>query len=208
MTEDQDIWSLYAKGVRKMGAAQETAPPPKIKHKEIPTAEVLKQAPVDQGPIPEAWQKQMAQEEGLTAGPEETSPKAPKQEPVQSPVPTPPSPPTTPWRREPLDLRVERNLSLGDVVIEARLDLHGKTEEEAHEALNAFIEKQQKLNRRLVLVITGRGREGEAVLRTNVPRWCDVAPLYDKILAIRTAAPHHGGDGALYVLLRRQSHDV
>ncbi len=115
------------------------------------------------------------------------------------------SPPrgAAPAKSEPLDLRVERNLSLGDVVIEARLDLHGKTEAQAHETLAAFVEKQQKLHRRLVLVITGRGQDGGSVLRANLPRWCEASPLAEAVRAVRFAAPHHGGEGAYYVLLKK-----
>ena len=99
-----------------------------------------------------------------------------------------------------LDVRVERNLSLGDVMIEAKIDLHGKTEDEAHDAFQDFLEKQSNLNRRVLLVITGKS----GILRKNLPRWCEVAPLCDKVLAVRTAALHHGGDGAYYLLLRKK----
>lgn len=119
-------------------------------------------------------------------------------------VEPPPKPQAPPSQPEMLDLRVERNLSLGDVVIEAKLDLHGKTEEAAHEALLVFVDKQYSLQRRVLLVITGKGKDGMSVLRMNFPRWCEVSPLAEKILALRTAAPHHGGEGAYYLLLRKK----
>jgi len=115
----------------------------------------------------------------------------------------PPPQRTKPSQPETLDVRIERNLSLGDVMIEAKLDLHGKTEGAAYNALQAFVEKQHNLNRRMLLVITGKGKDGTSVLRTNVPRWCGVAPLRDSILAVRTAAVQHGGEGAYYFLLRK-----
>lgn len=112
--------------------------------------------------------------------------------------------PPQPEKPQPLDLRIERNLSLGEVVIEAKWDLHGQTEERAHEDLCAFVDKQYQRGRRLVLVITGKGRDGQSVLKTNVPRWCGVSPLSEKIRAVRTAAPQHGGEGAYYLLLKKK----
>lgn len=111
---------------------------------------------------------------------------------------------TGPWKKEPLDPHIERNLSLGDVVIEARLDLHGHTEQEAYERFRAFVTAQASRGRRLLLVITGHGGTEGSVLRQNLPRWCGVPPFEVWVLAVRTAAPHHGGDGAYYVLLRKQ----
>jgi len=135
-----------------------------------------------------------------------------KQKPIQKietaavvELPTPPVVSPAPlWKKEPLDVRVERNLSLGDVFIEAKLDLHGQTEQAAYEQLQEFIAKQTLRGKRLVLVITGRGKDGESVLRANLPRWCSVAPLDSIVHAVRTAAPQHGGDGAFYVLLRKK----
>ena len=102
-----------------------------------------------------------------------------------------------------LDARIERNMTLGDVLIEARLDLHAMTEQEAYEAFHAFILQQHKGGRRMLLVITGKGADGACALKTNLPRWSETAPFDEKILAIRQAAPHHGGAGAYYVLLRK-----
>ena len=89
--------------------------------------------------------------------------------------------------------------------IEARLDLHGKTEAEAHHALAAFIHSSSEAGRRCVLVITGRGLgpTGPGVLKSAVPRWLEGVELRGKILAIASAQPRDGGAGALYLLLRR-----
>jgi DNA-nicking Smr family endonuclease len=108
-----------------------------------------------------------------------------------------------------LDRTLERNLKKGEVIIEARLDLHGMTQAEAHAALNAFMMKAVKARRKCVLVITGKGLGGEGrggrdgVLKTNTPRWLAEPALAPHVLAIREAAPQHGGSGALYVLLRK-----
>jgi DNA-nicking Smr family endonuclease len=90
--------------------------------------------------------------------------------------------------------------------IEARLDLHGKTQAEAHQALAAFIRSSFDAGRRCVLVITGRGLgpSGPGVLKSAVPRWLEEVGLRRRILAIAPAQPRHGGAGALYLLLRRR----
>jgi DNA-nicking Smr family endonuclease len=90
--------------------------------------------------------------------------------------------------------------------IEARLDLHGMTQAEAHHALAAFIRSSSDAGRRCVLVITGRGfgPSGPGVLKSAVPRWLEEVGLRRKILAIARAQPRDGGGGALYLLLRRR----
>jgi len=90
--------------------------------------------------------------------------------------------------------------------IEARLDLHGKTQTEAHRALAAFIHNSSETGRRCVLVITGRGLgpRGPGVLKSAVPRWLEEVELRRKILAMAPARPRDGGAGAFYLLLRRR----
>ena len=105
-----------------------------------------------------------------------------------------------------LDKRSARRLKRGLRAIEARLDLHGLRQEEAHRALTSFIAGSYEAGKRCVLVITGKGRvsEGGGVLRTNVPRWLNQAPNRMRILSFTHATPADGGTGALYVLLKRQ----
>ena len=105
-----------------------------------------------------------------------------------------------------LDRRSAERLRRGRVGIEARLDLHGMTQEEAHRALARFIRRAAEEGRRLVLVITGKGSlTGErGVLRAAVPRWLNEAALRPSILSFTWAQPKDGGSGALYVLLRRR----
>jgi DNA-nicking Smr family endonuclease len=90
--------------------------------------------------------------------------------------------------------------------IEARLDLHGMTQAEAHGTLSAFIAASRLAGRRCVLVITGRGlgQSGPGVLKSSVPRWLEEPELRRHILAIAPAQPQHGGPGATYLLLRRR----
>jgi DNA-nicking Smr family endonuclease len=81
--------------------------------------------------------------------------------------------------------------------IEARLDLHGMTQAEAHGALSAFITASCATGRRCVLVITGRGlsQSGPGVLKGSLPRWLEEPELRQHILAIAPAQPQHGGLG-------------
>jgi len=103
-----------------------------------------------------------------------------------------------------IDRRTAENLKRGKMSIEARLDLHGMTQVEAHRALTAFVAGQHESGRRCVLVVTGKGREGGGVLRAMVPQWLNAAELRPRLLAFNYAQPRDGGDGALYILLRRR----
>jgi DNA-nicking Smr family endonuclease len=106
-----------------------------------------------------------------------------------------------------VDKRSAQRLRRGLLPIEARLDLHGKTQTEAHDALDRFLARAQAGGKRCVLVITGKGGRGEGegpgVLKSAVPRWLDEPHLRARVIAIAPARPQHGGEGALYVLLRK-----
>jgi DNA-nicking Smr family endonuclease len=102
-----------------------------------------------------------------------------------------------------IDRANAEKLKRGRRAIEARLDLHGLTQAEAHQALARFIAGSRAAGRRCVLVITGRGRFSGGVLKEAVPRWLNDAMMRRHLLAIAPAQPQHGGSGALYVLLRR-----
>jgi DNA-nicking Smr family endonuclease len=105
-----------------------------------------------------------------------------------------------------LDKRTWERLKGGLLPIEARIDLHGMSRDDAHRALTRFVLGAQEAGRRCVLVITGRGlrAEGAGVLRAEVPRWLNLPPLREKLLAFCPARPKDGGAGALYLLLKRQ----
>ena len=117
-------------------------------------------------------------------------------------------------RRAPvaMDAKAHGRMTRGKLKPEARLDLHGMTMAEAHPELVAFILSSQQMGRRLVLVITGKGRERDydapmpvrhGVLRHQVPQWLNLAPLNQAVLQITPAHIRHGGEGAYYVYLRR-----
>ncbi len=104
-----------------------------------------------------------------------------------------------------IDRRTADRLKKGGMAIEARLDLHGLTQDEAYGALRRFLLASYERERRCLLVITGKGtREGSGVLRGQVPRWLNEASLRPFILAFSYAQPRDGGEGALYVLLKRR----
>jgi len=104
-----------------------------------------------------------------------------------------------------LDRRTAERLRRGQIAIEASLDLHGLTQDEAFGAMQSFLVESLQAGRRCVLVVTGKGtaRDGGGVLRSAVPRWLTEGEYRDYLIGIAPAYPQHGGDGALYVLLRR-----
>lgn len=138
--------------------------------------------------------------------------------PAPKPVPRRPAPAMTVAANAHggLDKRSAERLRRGQTAIEARLDLHGHTQADAHRALNAFIAGSYRAGRRCVLVITGKGGPRDdvdsgfmpdrdsGVLRRNLPRWLGEGAVRQMVLRIETARPQHGGEGAYYVLLRRK----
>jgi len=105
-----------------------------------------------------------------------------------------------------LDRRSATRLRRGQYGVEDRIDLHGMTQEAAHRALRAFVTGASARGLRCVLVITGKGLSPNGrtgVLRQSVPRWLNEHPLRNAVLAFHNARPKDGGEGALYVLLRR-----
>jgi DNA-nicking Smr family endonuclease len=104
-----------------------------------------------------------------------------------------------------LDRASLRRLVRGRFPVEDVLDLHGHTRAEAHAALGAFLASRQGAARACVIVVTGRGRGGgEGVLKELVPRWLNEPANRARVLGFAAALPRHGGEGALYVLLRRR----
>ncbi|MGE4218091.1 MAG: Smr/MutS family protein [Alphaproteobacteria bacterium] len=124
-------------------------------------------------------------------------------EPAAPPPPAPP-PALAHGDMPGLDRRNADRLRRGRLPVEARLDLHGLFQDEAHSALSAFLARSQAAGRRCVLVVTGKGMGAEGgVLRREVPRWLNMAPNRARILAFCHAQPRDGGSGALYILLKR-----
>ena len=117
-------------------------------------------------------------------------------------------------RPVPIALRDKQRLARGRADIDARIDLHGMTQAQAHAALLRFLHRAQAEGARFVLVITGKGapatvtgpgagRGERGVLRRQVPLWLGLPEFRGCVLGFDGAHIGHGGDGALYVRLRR-----
>ncbi|MSP67388.1 MAG: hypothetical protein EXQ96_04710 [Alphaproteobacteria bacterium] len=113
-------------------------------------------------------------------------------------------PPLLPGMVAGVDKRTAQRLRRGRMAIDARIDLHGRTEAAAHAALQQFLVRSARAGQRCLLVVTGKGRGGEGVIRKGVPRWLNEAPLRPLVLSFTPAQVPDGGAGALYVLLRRK----
>jgi DNA-nicking Smr family endonuclease len=142
----------------------------------------------------------------VTAKPAKAKPKpAPKAPPPPAPAPVRPHE-LFHGLSTGIDKRQAERFSRGRTPIEGRIDLHGRTQAEAHDDLHDFVARAHAAGKRMVLVITGKGMTASkvGVLRENVPRWLNEPTLRRHVLAFDYAEPQHGGEGALYVLLKRK----
>ena len=107
----------------------------------------------------------------------------------------------------PLGRRERSQLSRGRKEIDARLDLHGMTQTRAHRALFAFLRRAHSDGLTFVLIITGKGKMGaefeRGVLRRQVPQWLSLPEFRSLVVGFEEAHIGHGGEGALYVRVRR-----
>jgi DNA-nicking Smr family endonuclease len=106
----------------------------------------------------------------------------------------------------PLGRKAKRRLSRDSGAIQGRLDLHGMTQAQAHDALLGFLLRSQAKGAKTVLVITGKGVRGDGergVLKRQVPMWLRLPEFRDLVVGFETAGIGHGGEGAMYVRLRR-----
>jgi DNA-nicking Smr family endonuclease len=114
-----------------------------------------------------------------------------------------PAPPLAPFGR-----RERLKLSRGRSEIDARIDLHGMTQLRAHRALLSFLQRAHADGATFVLVITGKGKVGgteeeRGVLRRQVPNWLNLPEFRALVVGFEEAHIGHGGEGALYVRIRR-----
>ena len=139
------------------------------------------------------------------------APKSPK---AADAAPAPPqpqqakTPPLAPFGR-----RLKQRVARGREPIDARIDLHGMTQVQAHTALLRFLRRSQTDGARTVLIVTGKGlgsgaSEGDpagrrGVLKRQVPMWLSLPEFRTFIVGFEDAHIGHGGEGALYVRLRR-----
>ena len=119
-----------------------------------------------------------------------------------APQPAPPAKAPRAKPSPPEDMSGQRKIRRGQNEIDARLDLHGHTQDTAHRELIEFILRQAGNGARCVLVITGKGRLGTGILRTRLFDWIAHPDLRAVIAGYAPAHPRHGGAGATYIFLR------
>lgn len=125
-------------------------------------------------------------------------------------APPPPRPAALPpldkSRPAGIDKRTAERLKRGKLGVEARLDLHGLTQAEAHRRLDHFLAEAYDTGVRTAIIITGKGRISQdgGILRQMVPRWLNQAPNRGRVVAISEAQPKDGGTGALYVRVKKK----
>jgi DNA-nicking Smr family endonuclease len=117
----------------------------------------------------------------------------------------PPQRPAPPAPAADIDYRTRVKIKRGRLEVDAKLDLHGMRQDEAQRALNSFLRRAQADGAKVAIVVTGKGmsREEGGVLRRVVPMWLQAPNLRDVVVGFGEAARHHGGEGALYVRIRR-----
>lgn len=109
----------------------------------------------------------------------------------------------------PLARRERQRIARGGVAIEARIDLHGLTQSQAHAALAHFLRRAQADGAKFALVITGKGARfaehgsDRGILRRQVPLWLKLPEFRSYVVGFEDAHISHGGQGALYVRIRR-----
>jgi len=136
-------------------------------------------------------------------------------EPQSGPAASPAQPPRprTPPPLALLEPRARRKLARGQARPDAKIDLHGMRQDEAHSALQRFILRCHGDGAGVVLVVTGKGSQAGAershgergVLRRNVPLWLASPELRRLVVGFEEASQRHGGSGALYVRLRSRT---
>jgi DNA-nicking Smr family endonuclease len=145
--------------------------------------------------------------------PAKTEAKSPAPKPsAATPVVKPPSIKSAPPPLAPLGRRARQRVARGSTDIDARIDLHGMTQDRAHAALLRFLRAAQAKDAKLVLVITGKGaraegeshERGRGVLRRMAPQWLALPEFRSLVVGFEAAHVAHGGEGALYVRMRRR----
>jgi len=111
-----------------------------------------------------------------------------------------------------MDQKSFGKLKRGKLHPEGKIDLHGMTLDRAHTILTGFVMNAHAQGKRLILVVTGKGKQRDeggpipvrhGVLRHQVPQWLGMLPMKSVVLQIAQAHISHGGGGAYYVYLRR-----
>ena len=126
--------------------------------------------------------------------------------PVQKPLPPAKAKPRPPRQSPPQVIEPGRKKRIvrEREGLEARIDLHGLDHDRARAALEAFLVRVWNEGYRAALVITGKGTRGDGVLRRHTPEWLAGPALRDIVAGVSEAHRRHGGEGALYVALKRR----
>ena len=126
---------------------------------------------------------------------------------IKSPVSHTHQPPPTPRpSAEPrIDRPTTRKIAKGRIAIDARIDLHAMTQDQAHDRLYAFLADTRSQGCRHVLVVTGKGRSlgSEGILKRMVPVWLNSPRFSGLVSGYSSASRQHGGEGAIYIRLRK-----
>ena len=187
--EEHDLWGHVTRGVKRLK--------PVARRIEAATGETT--PPPEPPPPPGKFVKPPKSKAAAT-----TAPASPK-----------PAAKTSAKPLVPLEPKARRRLVSGKADVDARIDLHGMRQHEAHDALVRFISDAHARDARLVLVITGKGKAaspgaimGErevGVLRRIAPHWLAEPSLRHIVLGYEAASVRHGGDGAFYVRIRKRA---
>ncbi|MGD9637595.1 MAG: Smr/MutS family protein [Alphaproteobacteria bacterium] len=113
-------------------------------------------------------------------------------------------------KRVSIDTKKAREIKKKGLKTEAKLDLHGLTQNMAYDRLCRFVEQNWLRGVRNLLIITGKGKdlEGSGILRQMLPKWLGESKFDKMILHITNAKPSQGGDGAFYVVLRKNRENI
>ncbi len=205
--DGERLWKRIAEGVKPLGETRH-----KRHAKPLPS-------PLE-GEVSRATnaQRSRAPTEGATAPAAGTPP---RHLPIKREAKKEGPPPLVPGQLAGLDRRSGEKLRKGQMPVEAKLDLHGMTQNAAHAAVARFVENQHAAGKRCVLIVTGKGgtradpyrakegsgrftfSAGRGILKEALPRWLNEPRLRAHIIAVQPASRAHGGDGAVYVLLKR-----
>lgn len=150
----------------------------------------------------------------VVLAPGRTLPRLPEEPPAPAPAitpaaatpaqPRPPGPRRPPGPADAIEPRRKHRIARARDPIDARIDLHGLDYDRARAALQQFLLRAHAEGGRAVLVITGKGRTGDGVLRRFAPEWLADPVVRPIIAGVSAADRRHGGEGALYVALKRR----
>jgi DNA-nicking Smr family endonuclease len=124
--------------------------------------------------------------------------------PVRTPIPVKQPPKVRSPYTAPTDIEPNRLRRITREPLEARIDLHGLDQDRARASLEGFLIRAWSEGYRSALVITGKGTRGEGVLRRLTPEWLAAPRLREVVAGVSEAHRRHGGEGALYVALKRK----